>query len=445
MKRFWLLFIIWLFCSSFVTFSYSSEEKAAYTWAYNNWITTMTTIDKANMNWEVTRIALAKMISNYAIKTLKKKWDTSKKCVFTDVTSDLDKQYDNWVTNACQLWLMGQWITKFRPYDPVTRAEFWTILSRLLYWDKYNWWNPYYKNHLNNLRNVWIMTNISNPDSKNETRGNVMVMLKRSKDWSVKTITTSTPTTNDTSTTNIKVPSYDELDQKTSISCLYVDEFDGDKYNYSLRKNSMILPYKDWYFSYDYGWTAGLWFYLHYRLNSNMCEIYISSDSIFRIPYHNSYDAYNKLYYHDWEDLEYEDLIKNPAELAKTLNCDPKDQEWCLKEADKYVYDLLVWKESNEYFTLWMNELKRRIDKNEVKTVDVYYKYGYDERSSLFYKCRDVTREEFDSKNSDGWKYSLEKGYCLSAGINKYCRYKYINACSNWVDCEKLKSELNKC
>jgi hypothetical protein len=92
----------------------------------------MPTIDKANMNWEVTRIELAKMISNYAIKNLKKEWNTSKKCVFTDVTSDLDKQYDNWVTNACQLWLMGQWIIKFRPYDKVTIAEFWTILSRLL-------------------------------------------------------------------------------------------------------------------------------------------------------------------------------------------------------------------------------------------------------------------------------------------------------------------------
>ena len=139
-------------CFSFVKADYSSEEKAAYTWAYNNWITTMSTIDKADMKWNVTRIALAKMISNYAVKTLKKKWDTTKKCVFTDVTSDLDKQYDKWVTNACQLWLMGQWITKFRPYDPVTRAEFWTILSRLLYWDKYNWWNPYYQNHLINYK-----------------------------------------------------------------------------------------------------------------------------------------------------------------------------------------------------------------------------------------------------------------------------------------------------
>jgi hypothetical protein len=35
------------------------------------------------------------MVSNYAIKTFNKKLDTSKSCTFSDVTSDLDKQYDN--------------------------------------------------------------------------------------------------------------------------------------------------------------------------------------------------------------------------------------------------------------------------------------------------------------------------------------------------------------
>jgi iron only hydrogenase large subunit-like protein len=51
--------------------------------------------DLYNVDAVITTRELAKMISNYAIKTLKKKKDTSKKCVFTDVTSDLDLQYDN--------------------------------------------------------------------------------------------------------------------------------------------------------------------------------------------------------------------------------------------------------------------------------------------------------------------------------------------------------------
>ena len=422
-------------CFSFVKADYSSEEKAAYTWAYNNWITTMSTIDKADMKWNVTRIALAKMISNYAVKTLKKKWDTTKKCVFTDVTSDLDKQYDKWVTNACQLWLMGQWITKFRPYDPVTRAEFWTILSRLLYWDKYNWWNPYYQNHLINLKNAGIMTNISNPDRKNESRGNVMIMLKRSKEWWVKTTTTS----------STKIPSFDELDQKSTISCTYVDDFDGEEYTTFLSKKTMLLPYKDWYFGFSYWGQEGYSFYVDYRLSSNMCDTYISSDSIFYMAVFLEDWPYNKLYYHDWDDYNYELYSNKSVDIPKTLDCDPKDRKWCVKAAEKYMYNLLVWSETNEFFTLWMNELKRRIDNHQVKTVTKYYWYSYDERSSLHSQCYDETRDEFYSKNPDKLEYNSEKWMCLESAIDKYCRYKYINACSNWVDCEKIKAELNKC
>ena len=189
MKR--VIFSCLLFSSFFVGFvkaDFSNEQKLSYTWAYNNWITTMPTIDKANMNWDITRIALAKMISNYAISAFDKKLDTTKKCIFSDVTSDLDKQYDNWVTNACRLWLMGQWITKFRPYDKVTRAEVWTIISRLLYWNKYDWWNPYYQKHLNQLKYLKILNKISDADKINERRGNVMIMLKRSYDSTVKSV-----------------------------------------------------------------------------------------------------------------------------------------------------------------------------------------------------------------------------------------------------------------
>ena len=435
MKKLYFLFLLPVLFIAFVKAGYSSEEKAAYTWAFNNWITTMSTIDKADMNWEVTRIALAKMISNYAIKTLKKKWDTTKKCVFTDVTSDLDKQYDNWVTIACQLWLMGQWITKFRPYDKVTRAEFWTILSRLLYWDKYNWWDPYYQKHLNQLKGEWIITNILNPDKRNETRGNVMVMLKRSKEWWVKTSASG------------KIPSYNELEQDTSFSCHFEALFDGqDDYDAFLPKKSVILPYKDWYFWYDYDGQDWLWFYIYYRLLSDMCNPYIVSDVIFRIPYHGGYETYNKLYYYD-SDVYYSDY----SNIVKTLNCDPKDQEWCLKEADKYVYNLLVWNETNEFFTLWMDELKRRIDNHQVKTVTKYYWYTNTERSSLFYQCFDETKESFKDIGpwwdlyTDEARTREKRNFCINSVASKYCRYKYINACSNWVDCEKIKQEADKC
>ncbi|MBQ7074208.1 hypothetical protein IJM86_03995 [bacterium] len=75
----------------------------AYIFAYKNGITTMETIEKADMYGNLTRVALAKMISNYAIEVLKLQPDTSKECKFKDVSEKLDKDYNDGVTKACQL------------------------------------------------------------------------------------------------------------------------------------------------------------------------------------------------------------------------------------------------------------------------------------------------------------------------------------------------------
>jgi hypothetical protein len=169
---------------------YSKELQEAYKWAYENGVTTMNTIDQANMYGNLTRIAMAKMLANYAINNLGKKPDTSIDCTFPDVTSAMDKAYDNGVTNACQLGIMGQGITNFDPNGTVTRAQFGTALSRLLWGDKNNASDEeqragvqYYKYHLNALNKSYngttIMKDISNP-SQNEVRGYVMLMLQRS-------------------------------------------------------------------------------------------------------------------------------------------------------------------------------------------------------------------------------------------------------------------------
>jgi len=169
----WLLFMfticIWM--------DYSSELRQAYNWAYQSEITTQSSIEKANMWWKITREEMAKMISNYAINILWKSPDTTKSCLFSD--SNINPDLVKFVTESCQLWLMWQWITSFKPRDFVTRAEFWTVLSRALWWDKYVWWNTYYENHLKALQSEWIMKKIDVP-MDNEIRWYVMLMLMRS-------------------------------------------------------------------------------------------------------------------------------------------------------------------------------------------------------------------------------------------------------------------------
>ena len=143
----------------------------------------MPTIQKAKMNSPLTRIAMAKMLSQYAINVLWKEPDISKWTIFNDVSRKLDKEYDNGATLAYQLGIM--WINlpwnNFRPYDMVTRAEFATALSRMLYntpdW-KYWWTAKYYINHIKILKNKWIITK-DNPTME-ERRWYVMIMLMRS-------------------------------------------------------------------------------------------------------------------------------------------------------------------------------------------------------------------------------------------------------------------------
>ena len=157
---------------------YSEEMVDAYNFAYKNWITTMSNIENAKMYKGLTRIAMAKMLSQYAINVLWKNPDKSRNIKFNDVSDKMDKDYNYWVTLAYQLWIM--WVNmknnNFRPNDTITRAEFVTALSRLLYDTPDG--NPYYVTHMQKLKERWIILN-DNPKMK-ESRWYVMIMLMRS-------------------------------------------------------------------------------------------------------------------------------------------------------------------------------------------------------------------------------------------------------------------------
>ena len=161
---------------------YTREMNDAYNFAHEKWITTIDNIENANMNWWLTRIAMAKMLSQYAMNVLWKTPDTSKWTPkFNDVTEKQNSDYNNAVTLSYQLWIMWQNMknNKFRPNDEVTRAEFTTALSRMLYnIEDGKWDTKYYEPHITKLYNEWVISN-RNPDMK-EKRWYVMLMLMRS-------------------------------------------------------------------------------------------------------------------------------------------------------------------------------------------------------------------------------------------------------------------------
>ena len=169
--------------------SFTKEQKDAYTFAFKNGITNMNTIDKANMDWYIKRGHLAKMVVNYVTNVLWREIssDILASCLsFSDeATARESEEIKDYAIKSCALWLM--WINmknnEFLPNDYVTRAEFGAVLSRILRWDKYNLVHtqekPRYTDHLNALKNEWIMTKIDNPKML-EKRWYVMIMIMRS-------------------------------------------------------------------------------------------------------------------------------------------------------------------------------------------------------------------------------------------------------------------------
>jgi hypothetical protein len=146
----------------------------------------MSTIDNANMYGAITRAEMAKMLSVYSTEVLGKTPDTAAACTFVDIDSVKGDLHD-FIIESCQLGIMGQNMpgNKFRPYDNISRAEFGTALSRVLWGDEHNGGTPYYAKHLDALKAAGIMNQIANAESTKEIRGYVMLMLMRSEANSV--------------------------------------------------------------------------------------------------------------------------------------------------------------------------------------------------------------------------------------------------------------------
>ena len=165
--------------------SYDQESIDAYTWAKWEWITSMPTIEDARMDEWITREELAKMMVVYMSKILGKKpvkknvpkyWDVSVKARWQELYdyTILAYQYQIMGINA-----NGTPIRYFNPEWKVTRAEFATVLSRVLYGSKYNQkWKYYYKKHIQALQDAWILTETT--PTIQEVRWWIMLMLYRS-------------------------------------------------------------------------------------------------------------------------------------------------------------------------------------------------------------------------------------------------------------------------
>jgi len=166
----------------------TTEVLIAYMWARNKWIIDTSRKD-SDPDGYIPRWDMAELVVKFTEKVLGREIPSEipSKCSWWDVSRERKSlQTKIYAEKACALWVMWIRMQNFMPNKILDRAEFGTILSRLLWWDKYDVvdatkTNLYYTRHLNALNKEWIMKQIENPENRKELRKRAWLMLMRVK------------------------------------------------------------------------------------------------------------------------------------------------------------------------------------------------------------------------------------------------------------------------
>ena len=177
-------------------------------------------------------------------------------------------------------------------------------------------------------------------------------------------------------------------------------EFVWAEYLENLTRRDFILPYKDGYLWYGYGWNGGTrGYYLTYRTLENPCERTAHTDEFFiwNVSYKYSKDEFietefpdNKVYIAEWW------LSGIPMRtIAKELNCEAgqEDNTLCKQEVDTFMYNLIVWKENNEYFAKKIEQFKNSIDQENYMTLEKIFEYSKQCNESITHEMIDTLEE----------------------------------------------------
>ena len=159
----------------------------AYKWAYANGLTKYANMADARLEDPLNRQEMAKISTLFATKFVDKSPNTKKRTScsqYSDlwkVTSDMEE----FIIESCELGYMWyrangvDYLERFRPYTPVSLAEFSIILSRIMWWNRYaisekQW----YQWHLHAVYENNLIDNITKP-FENITRKDAYLMLYR--------------------------------------------------------------------------------------------------------------------------------------------------------------------------------------------------------------------------------------------------------------------------
>ncbi len=350
------------------TFAYTQEQEEAYQRAYRHGITTQPTIKDANMGWNITRQEFSKMIVNYLENLAWVDKKSPNLCSFTD-ENKANNELRNYAKKACAYNIMWTKWNDFRPRDKVTRAELWTVISRILWWDEYdNGGKRYYIYHLNALKYNGIMNDIDNPVSSYTKRWEVMIMLKRiyekfgrniSMNWYQ--ISAYDNRTNRTNNTNEDINNYPSTARAETNN--YNDE--NDDYIDEIYSNSNII----------YEWKDGSKYYYDDKfLNTlkNTAEKKWESDLA-------KYLEIEAKYFENWIDqIESLDLDSLPEMLGFDEDIDiktmtTKEKETFFKKIKEWINKLIKTnKERNSEYIDNLEKITEKINNDKFWLKDKY-------------------------------------------------------------------------
>ena len=163
---------------------FGQEQIDAYKWAHDKGITTMDTVEDARLDQPLTRAELAKMMVVYMVKIANKSPVVTGTVSYPDVKSEELGDLAGYIQLAYQFQIMGidangNPIDEFNPNGLVTRWEYATVFSRVLFGSLFNQeWEDFYSKHIAALNAAGILTN-TDPTIQ-EMRGWVMLMMYRS-------------------------------------------------------------------------------------------------------------------------------------------------------------------------------------------------------------------------------------------------------------------------
>ena len=162
---------------------YGQEMFDAYNRAISKWITSIDDINNAKLNTNITRAELAKMMVVFMSWVVEKEPIITGTTVYKDVKEEKLWDLAWYIQLAYQYQIMwinadGTPMENFNPNKPISRWEFATVLSRVLFGDTYNQTESiYYEKHIEALNKANILGD-TNPNLT-EWRWWIMTMLYR--------------------------------------------------------------------------------------------------------------------------------------------------------------------------------------------------------------------------------------------------------------------------